>query len=182
MSESREREIGKYLAYVLRHAPEDAGLEMDRSGWVDAAPLVAALGEKFGAGMSELEAIVADDDKGRYTLCGTRIRANQGHSVPVDLGLRPTAPPPTLWHGTVSRFVEAIMAEGLKPGARQHVHLSPDIATAKTVGGRRGKPVVLRVDAAGLAAAGHLFYLSANGVWLTDDVPPTALTLLEEAP
>ncbi|MEM7746572.1 MAG: RNA 2'-phosphotransferase, partial [Pseudomonadota bacterium] len=161
MSDERTREIGKYLAYVLRHAPEDAGLEMDKAGWVDVASLVTALNEKFGAGLAEIEAIAAADEKSRYTLADTRIRANQGHSVPVDLGLLPTTPPPTLWHGTVSRFVEAIMAEGLKPGARQHVHLSPDRATAKTVGGRRGKPVILQIDAAGLAASGHLFYQSA---------------------
>ncbi len=117
--------------------------------------------------------MVAESHKKRFALSedGRRIRANQGHSVQVDLGLPPSAPPEVLYHGTASRSVAAIRAEGLHSGSRQHVHLSPDIPTAIKVGKRHGKPLVLIVRAREMAAAGHTFFLSANGVWLTERVP-----------
>ena len=108
----------------------------------------------------------------RLQLRDGRVRAAQGHSVPVDLGLVPTSPPDVLYHGTVPRFLPGIRAEGLLPGRRHHVHLSVDEPTAETVGGRRGTPVVLRVDALGMHGAGHEFFVAANGVWLTAAVPP----------
>src|SRR4051812_14118823 len=121
---------------------------------------------------AQLDAVVAGNDKQRFAVdpSGTRIRASQGHSVAVALGYRPETPPDVLFHGTVERFLPAILAEGLRPGGRHAVHLSPDPATARTVGGRRGRPVVLRVDAAAMAADGISFPRSANGVWLTDVV------------
>jgi putative RNA 2'-phosphotransferase len=132
---------------------------------------------------AELDAVVTGNDKQRFAFddSGTRIRASQGHSVPVALGYRTGIPPDVLFHGTVERFLPAIMAEGLRPGNRHAVHLSPDVATASTVGGRRGRPVVLRVDAAAMVADGFLFTLSATGVWLTDAVPARYLGLLGPA-
>ena len=120
-----------------------------------------------------IETVVATSDKQRFALdpSGRRIRANQGHSIAIDLGLEPREPPPTLFHGTAETFLPAIRAQGLKPGRRQHVHLSPDAATATTVGQRHGRPVVLRVAAGRMRSAGFEFYLSANGVWLTAAVP-----------
>ncbi|MGY1692758.1 RNA 2'-phosphotransferase [Geodermatophilus sp. SYSU D01105] len=165
--------LGKRLSYLLRHAPESAGLALDAAGWADVDRLLAALGVDHAT----LEQVVATDDKRRFAFddTGTRIRASQGHSVAVDLGYAPQAPPPVLFHGTVARFLPAILAEGLRPGRRHAVHLSADVATARRVGGRRGTPVVLRVDAAGLAAAGARFTRSANGVWLVVAVPPAYL-------
>jgi putative RNA 2'-phosphotransferase len=121
---------------------------------------------------------VAADSKGRYELVDGRIRAAQGHSVDVELGLAPVTPPDVLYHGTVARFLPSILATGLRPGSRQFVHLSPDVDTARTVGRRRGTPVVLVVDAAGAHAAGSVFRRASNGVWLTDAVPPRYLRRL----
>jgi putative RNA 2'-phosphotransferase len=175
--------VSKRLSYVLRHHPESHGLTLDPNGWVAVPVLLAALAE-HGRPVSraELDEVVATNDKRRYELCqrdGTDwIRASQGHSrtVPVDLGLPRATPPAVLWHGTVASAVPSIMESGLRPGRRHHVHLSPDRETARAVGRRRaGAVVLLRVDAAGMAAAGHEFYHSANGVWLTAAVPPEFL-------
>jgi putative RNA 2'-phosphotransferase len=165
--------VSKRLSYVLRHQPGSVGLTLDDAGWVGVDALLAAL----HLTRAELEHVVATNDKQRFAFddTGTRIRASQGHSRPVELGYRPEQPPDVLFHGTVERFLPAILAEGLVPGRRHAVHLSPDAVTARSVGGRRGRPVVLRVDAAGMAAAGHTFTRSANGVWLTDTVPPAYL-------
>ena len=126
---------------------------------------------------AEFDAVVAGSDKQRFGLddTGTRVRANQGHSVAVDLQLDPADPPDVLYHGTAERTLPAIMAAGLKPMGRHHVHLSAEVETARRVGARHGRPVVLVVDAAGLLAAGGVFYRSANGVWLVDAVPPQYL-------
>jgi putative RNA 2'-phosphotransferase len=169
-------EISRFLSLVLRHKPEVVGISLDPQGWVDVDVLLAAL-RAHGREVTraELERVVATSDKKRFAIEGDRIRANQGHSVEVDLGLRPETPPPRLYHGTVARFVERIRREGLVRGQRHHVHLSADVATAKNVGGRRGAPVVLEVDAAAMDRAGHVFYRSENGVWLTDHVPPAFL-------
>ena len=177
-----ERRVSKFISLLLRHRPGELGLEMDAAGWVPADALLAGLRTQYDIAMADIEAIVAADEKGRYTLADGMIRANQGHSVPVDLGLEPRVPEGGLYHGTVARFLDAIMADGLRPQGRQHVHLSPDIPTARQVGARRGRPVILGIDAPALSRAGHLFYLSANGVWLTDHVPPHALSLIEESP
>lgn len=169
----------KFLSYVLRHAPESIGLTLDENGWTGVDELLAkagAAGRRLDRAM--LEEIVATSDKKRFTLSddGSRIRAAQGHSVEVALGLEPVTPPETLYHGTATRFLDAIRAEGLKPGSRQQVHLSADAATATAVGSRHGKPAVLRVAAGVMHQEGHAFFQADNGVWLTDHVPPRFLS------
>jgi putative RNA 2'-phosphotransferase len=164
----------KFLSLVLRHSPEKIGLVLDGRGWADIGELIDKAGAHGVALTRELIAeIVASSDKQRFALdaAAARIRANQGHSIDVDLGLEPKAPPATLFHGTAEKSLGAIEFEGLKRGRRQHVHLSPDEATAIKVGRRHGRPVVLRIAAARMADAGHAFFLSTNGVWLTDCVP-----------
>ena len=170
---SRGESLGRFLAYVLRHHPEAAGVTLDGAGWVDLDELVAGLRRRGRAVDADaVLAAAAADAKGRYEVEGRRIRAAQGHSVAVDLGLAPVPPPAVLYHGTVERFLPSILAEGLRAGSRRAVHLSADVATAEAVGRRRGEPVVLVVDAAALHAAGHEFRRASNGVWLTDAVPP----------
>jgi putative RNA 2'-phosphotransferase len=167
--------ISKFLSLVLRHQPEAVGLALDSGGWVEVDRLIAACaakGRRFSR--ADLDHVVATNNKKRfaYSEDGLRIRASQGHSVAVELGLPATLPPDVLYHGTASVTLPLILREGLKPMSRQDVHLSADVATAGRVGARHGRPVVLAVDAAGLAASGHEFRVSANGVWLTDRVPP----------
>jgi putative RNA 2'-phosphotransferase len=172
----------KRLSYVLRHRPDSVGLTLDEAGWVDVDVLLAALaGHGLRLSRADLEHVVAANDKRRFAFdeTGTRIRASQGHSVAVELGYEPAEPPDELFHGTVERFLAAILAEGLRPGNRHAVHLSADVDTARTVGARRGRPVVLRVDAAGLAADGEAFSRSEDGVWLVAAVPPRYLARLE---
>lgn len=173
----------KLLSLILRHRPETVGLNLDSAGWVDIDVLLKALAA-HGKPMSraDLESVVVDNDKKRFSISddGTRIRAAQGHSVAVDLELRPGRPPATLYHGTVQRFVDAILREGLKPMKRHHVHLSPDRNTAFKVGSRRGKPVILEVQARRMVDDGKEFFVSDNGVWLTDRVEPEYLSLTTE--
>ncbi|MCX4639479.1 RNA 2'-phosphotransferase [Streptomyces platensis] len=176
MNTQRSVRLSKYLAKHLRHEPERIGITLDAQGWVPVAELIAAAARHgFPFTREELAAVVADNDKQRYALDGDRIRANQGHSVPVDLDLPPSVPPAHLFHGTVARSVAAIREEGLRPMSRHAVHLSPDRETATRVGARRGKPVVLTVDAGAMHRAGHVFRVSANGVWLTSRVPASFL-------
>jgi putative RNA 2'-phosphotransferase len=169
----------RLLSLILRHKPETVGVTLDSEGWVEIDVLLAALAAR-GNGMSRssLESVVASNDKKRFAISddGTRIRAVQGHSVQVDLGLRKAIPPKTLYHGTVDRFMDAIQEDGLKPMTRHHVHLSADRHTAFKVGSRRGKAVILEVDAARMADDGQEFFLSENGVWLTELVEPGYLT------
>jgi putative RNA 2'-phosphotransferase len=176
---SRATTLSKWLSYTLRHDPAAAGITLDRAGWVAVDALLAAAA-RAGHAMSrpELEAVVAGSDKQRFALStdGARIRANQGHSVPVELGLAPQAPPAVLWHGTAKRFLTDILREGLKPQDRHHVHLSTDAKATLAVGGRHGSPQLLRIDAARMHADGHVFFVTANGVWLVDAVPPTYLS------
>jgi putative RNA 2'-phosphotransferase len=170
----------RFLSLVLRHDPGRIGVALDRAGWTDVGALLAAC-DAHGVPITrdELEEIVSTSDKQRFALSedGTRIRANQGHSVTVDLELPPATPPELLYHGTNRRALAGIRERGLVRGARHHVHLSADVETAKRVGGRRGKPVVLTVKAAGMAAAGHTFHRSHNGVWLVASVPVGFLVL-----
>jgi putative RNA 2'-phosphotransferase len=168
------KEISKFLSYVLRHAPESIGLGLDANGWADVDELLAkATNAGRRIDLDTLRAVVAESDKQRFTLSedGRRIRAAQGHSVAVDLDLAPSEPPPLLYHGTATRNLAAIRAEGLKPGRRQQVHLSLDPETARKVGARHGSPTVLTVDAAAMHRDGHAFFRADNGVWLTDSVP-----------
>lgn len=166
--------VSKFLSLVLRHRPEGIGITLDTAGWVDVDELLAASG-RAGVPLDRatLERVVAENDKRRFALSpdGRRIRASQGHSVAVELGLDPVAPPEVLYHGTATRFLESIRREGLRPGSRTHVHLSGDEATARAVGSRHGSPVVLTVAAGAMHRAGHRFFRSENGVWLTDSVP-----------
>jgi putative RNA 2'-phosphotransferase len=171
--------VSKFLALHLRHAPEQIGLTLGPGGWVAVDELLrAAAVAGFPITREELDVAVAEPTKRRYAFdeTGTRIRAVQGHSVSVDLGYTPSAPPPELFHGTHPGAVDAILREGLKPMERRHVHLSPDAETARVVGARRGKPVILRVDAGGMAAEGVEFFRADNGVWLVAAVPPERLS------
>jgi putative RNA 2'-phosphotransferase len=187
MDSSARKRWSKRLSYHLRHAPEELGLALAPGGWVAVDALLAALDKKYGApslSRDQLAEIVATNDKRRFSFSdddgGARIRANQGHSVEVDLQLEPATPPPILYHGTATRFLSAIRKEGLTAQGRHAVHLSRDEATARSVGGRHGTPIVLVVDAARLHAAGALFSKSANDVWLVDAVPPEYLTIPDE--
>jgi len=170
--------LSRFISLVLRHDPGHVGLRLDEEGWTDIDELLAAAA-RAGKDLTRplLERIVAENDKQRFRLSpdGRRIRANQGHSIPVDLGLAPQVPPETLFHGTARRFLESIREHGLIKGKRHQVHLSADPLTAHQVGGRHGPPVILRVAAGRMHAASHVFFRSANGVWLTDHVPPSFL-------
>jgi putative RNA 2'-phosphotransferase len=166
--------ISKYLSLHLRHRPEALGLTLAKGGWVEVETLLSATARRgFPITREELEEVVADNDKQRFSFdeTGEYIRANQGHSKPVDLELEPVEPPSILYHGTAEHNLRVILASGLKRMKRHHVHLSRDIPTATKVGQRHGKPVILVIDSAAMYAKGHLFYCSANGVWLTDEVP-----------
>jgi len=167
-------EISKTLSYWLRHRPDDAGLTLDAQGWTPVDPVLAALGAKHECDWDRLVEVVELNDKQRFELSadGDRIRARQGHSVEVALDWPEATPPTLLYHGTVERFLPAIRAEGLKPMRRHHIHLSPDRETATRVGNRRGEAVILTVRAGDMHVAGHKFYLTGNGVWLTDAVAP----------
>lgn len=172
-----DTQISKFMSLVLRHAPQDAGLTLDENGWTDFKRLCHVIWDRFGVSADEVRRIVNENPKKRFTIDGNRIRAAQGHSVEVDLELRPSAPPDILFHGTKEGFLPAILREGLTKQARHHVHLSPDVATAEKVAERRkGGDVVLKVDAKAMVARGFLFFLSENGVWLTDSVPPEFLS------
>ncbi|MEU8728901.1 RNA 2'-phosphotransferase [Streptomyces tendae] len=172
MQQERSVKVSKYLSKHLRHQPERIGLTLDEGGWVEIDTLIAAAAEHgFRFTREELDDVVATNDKRRFAVEGARIRASQGHSIDVDLQLPAATPPPYLYHGTVGRHLEAIRAEGLRPMNRHDVHLSPDRETATRVGARRGRPVVLPVDAAAMHRDGHVFRVSANGVWLTQHVP-----------
>ncbi|MEU9980350.1 RNA 2'-phosphotransferase [Streptomyces sp. NPDC050856] len=176
MDDRRTVKVSKYLAKHLRHQPGRIGLVLDPNGWVAIEDLLRATAEHgVPITRAELHHVVAVNDKQRFTIEDDRIRANQGHTVDVDLGLPPATPPPYLYHGTVAAHLAAIRAEGLRPMARHHVHLSPDRETATRVGARRGRPVVLAVDAGAMHRDGHVFHVSANGVWLTAAVPPAYL-------
>lgn len=164
----------KFLSLVLRHKPEAIGLTLDDQGWAIVDELLA-LASQNGRPLTRegIARVVADNDKRRFALSpdGMKIRANQGHSVAIDPGLSPVAPPDLLFHGTATRFLDAIRAQGLTPGSRLHVHLSADEATAVKVGQRHGRPTALTVRAGAMHAEGTVFYRSENGVWLTERVP-----------
>lgn len=167
--------MSKFLSLVLRHAPETIGVSLNDAGWTDVEVLLQQAnvhGKRIDREM--LERIVATSDKRRFVISddGLLIRANQGHSVDVNLGLKALKPPTHLFHGTASRFFPAIQEQGLKPQSRQHVHLSADVPTALAVGRRHGSPRVLRVESAKMHELGHVFFQSQNGVWLTVAVPP----------
>jgi len=160
---------GKYLALLLRHQPEKAGLTIMRGGWVNIKDIL----KNTDYTMSELEEIVRIDEKKRYSFSKdkTKIRANQGHSVDVEMDYELKEPPKVLYHGTVYRFVSSIMRTGIQKQKRDYVHLSDNIETAKIVGQRRGDFVILTIDSESMHKDGYKLYMSENGVWLTDNVP-----------
>ena len=173
--------ISKTLSYWLRHRPDEARLTLSTDGWTQTDAVLAALAAQGLPGDFEtLLAVVEGNDKQRFEFSSdlAHVRARQGHSINVNLALEPQTPPPLLFHGTVERFLSAIMAEGLSKMQRHHVHLSADIATAQRVGARRGKAVVLRIDASAMHGAGATFFVTTNGVWLTAHVPPGYLRKL----
>ena len=177
---SDDEKTSKFLSYVLRHRPDEIGLVLDENGWASVSDLIDRA-KSAGVVLTQerLRDIVRSNDKQRFALSDdeTRIRASQGHSIKVDLALVPKQPPEILFHGTATRFVDAIKREGLKPMSRQHVHLSPDEPSAVKVGQRHGKPVIFKVQAGQMWHAGQKFFLSENGVWLTDRVEPRFLEL-----
>lgn len=178
MNNSRLVKISKYLSKRLRHQPDRLGIVLAPGGWVAVDELLAACAKNsFPISKAELSEVVEKNDKKRFSFDSTRrlIRANQGHSVEVDLHLEPAIPPHVLYHGTGDGAVESIMQNGLNKMSRHHVHLSGDIETAIKVGSRHGKPVVFAVDAAAMHEAGYRFYCSGNGVWLVEYVPPEYL-------
>lgn len=180
MSQSELKSLSKFLSLILRHEHERIGLTLDESGWTDIDALIrnaAASGRSFTR--AQLEEVVATSDKKRFAISadGQRIRANQGHSIDVDLGLMPVMPPDVLYHGTARRFLESILANGLDKRQRHHVHLTGDLAVARSVGQRYGVVVVLAVDAARMQEEGHRFFRSENGVWLIDAVPTRYLSV-----
>ncbi|MER5643918.1 RNA 2'-phosphotransferase [Streptosporangium sp. NPDC002524] len=172
MDDRRLVRVSKYLSKHLRHQPERIGLVLDAQGWTGIDALLAAAARHgFAITPEELARVVEGNDKRRFVVEDGRIRANQGHTIDVDLGLLPAEPPEFLFHGTVGSSVDAIREEGLRPMNRHAVHLSPDRETATRVGARRGRPVVLVVRAGEMHRAGHEFQISANGVWLATHVP-----------
>ena len=175
IEKKRATSISKYLSLVLRHDPAAAGITLDAEGWVGVDELLAgAARHGFSFTRAELEEVVQTNEKQRFAFSvdSQRIRASQGHSVSVELGLTPETPPEVLYHGTVDRFLSSIMDQGLDKRSRQYVHLSPDVETATRVGSRRGQPVILKIAAANMHSDGFCFFCSANGVWLTERVPP----------
>jgi putative RNA 2'-phosphotransferase len=181
MDRTRQVKISKYLSKHLRHTPERLGLTLATGGWVSVDELLSACAaHRFPFTRAELEEVVASSDKQRFSFDRTKtlIRANQGHSVEVDLQLEPQIPPDVLYHGTGEKSVPATLRSGLLKMSRHHVHLSKDVETAHKVGMRHGRPVILAIDAVAMQQAGFTFYYSDNRVWLVDEVPPQYLNLL----
>jgi putative RNA 2'-phosphotransferase len=182
MDEKRKTKISRFLSLVLRHRPEEIGLTLEANGWVPVEKLIKACadnGRKFT--LAELREVVETNDKKRFSFdeTGRKIRASQGHSLAVGLEFEEQTPPEILYHGTAEKNLGVILRDGLKKMARHHVHLSADTETARAVGARYGKPVILQIDTGKMRAAGFKFYVSANGVWLADAVPPECLKVYE---
>ena len=171
------KETSKFISLILRHKPEEIGITLDEHGWANVDELIAGIAKTRIFDMSMLEEIVRTDEKQRYSFNEdkTLIRANQGHSIPVDVELEQKVPPEILYHGTGEKYVSSIEKQGLIPKSRLYVHLSADYDTAVKVGSRHGKPVVYTVAAGEMHKNGYTFYLSVNGVWLTKSVPPQFL-------
>lgn len=165
--------ISKYMSMILRHRPGVIGIQLDEHGWADVNELIEGIAKKKKFNREILEVIVRTDSKHRYSFNEdkTKIRANQGHSISVDLELEPLEPPEILWHGTAEKYVASIEKTGLRPGNRMYVHLSSDMQTAEKVGSRHGKPIVYQVKSGEMYRKGFRFYRSVNGVWLTIMVP-----------
>ena len=176
------KQTSKYMSLILRHKPETIGITLDEHGWANVDELIEGISKTHEFDMDILEEIVRTDEKQRYSFNEdkTKIRANQGHSVQVDVELEETEPPEELWHGTGEKFVSAIDEQGLIPKSRLYVHLSKDEETAKKVGSRHGRPVLYIVSSGQMYRDGYKFYLSKNGVWLTKKVPVKYLKKIDE--
>ena len=174
-SDRRTRNTSKFISLILRHKPHAIGISLDEHGWADVEDLIEGINRSGGhrLDMERLEEIVRTDEKQRYSFNEdhTLIRANQGHSIPVDVELEEKTPPDILWHGTGEKYVSSIDRQGLIPKGRLYVHLSSDTETARKVGSRHGKPVIYEIDCKRMMEDGYHFYLSANKVWLTKTVP-----------
>ena len=178
----RTREqVSRFISLILRHRPDVIGITLDEHGWANVDELIAGVSKTDPLDLEELREIVRTDEKGRYSFNedGTKIRANQGHSIDVDVELKKAEPPEFLWHGSAVKYEASIDREGLVPKTRLYVHLSPDVETARKVGSRHGKPVIYQVSARRMVMDGFDFYLSENGVWLTKRVPAGYLQKLE---
>ena len=175
--------ISKLLSLVLRHKPERLGITLDKNGWTDVSILLKKIKAKDvpSINLEVLKVVVSTNDKKRFEFDENfnKIRACQGHSVPIDLGLTPTEPPEILYHGSTGRSLNSIKDTGLDKRKRQHVHLSAQISTAFSVGSRHGKPIIFKIRAKDMHDAGFVFYLSANKVWLTDNVPASYIMFNE---
>ncbi len=178
----RSTDVSKFISYHLRHNPDAIGLELAPGGWVRVeALLLGAERSGFPFSREELARVVETSDKKRFSFdaTGQLIRANHGHSVPVDLQLEPAKPPAILYHGTATHSVASILQDGLEKRSRVYVHLSIDVPTARSVGSRHGSPVILRIDAGTMHDAGHVFFCSTSGVWLVEDVPAQYLRVVD---
>ena len=173
----------RFISFILRHKPEAIGISLDEHGWADVEDLIDGINRSGGhtLDMEGLEEIVRTDEKQRYSFNEDHslIRANQGHSIPVDVELEEKTPPDVLWHGTGEKYVSSIDKQGLIPKSRLYVHLSTDMETAQKVGSRHGKPVIYRIDCRKMAEDGYSFFLSANHIWLTKAVPAVYLKRLQ---
>ena len=177
--EKQLKHISKFISLVLRHRPEVIGLQLDENGWANVNELIQKINENGTAvDVDTINTVVETNDKKRFAFNEdkTMIRANQGHSIEVELNLNAVIPPDILYHGTAEKNMEIILKEGLKKQQRQHVHLSLQKEIAKAVGSRHGRPVVLTINSKAMVAAGFIFYLSENGVWLVDYVPVEYIT------
>jgi putative RNA 2'-phosphotransferase len=182
MDEKQVKHLSKFISLVLRHRPDIIGLSLDENGWANTNELLEKMNnDKKEIDLPLLEFIVSTNAKQRFSFNtdGSMIRANQGHSVDIDLQLQPARPPVHLFHGTAIQFVPSILETGIQKGSRQHVHLSSDLDTAKQVGSRHGKPAIFQINSGQMVEDGFVFYLSENKVWLTDNVPAQYLSLLE---
>ena len=185
MNEKQRKYHSKFLSLVLRHRPETIGISLDEMGWVDVEVLLVALKKhRHELTSDQLQEIVRSNDKQRFSFneISTRIRANQGHSLEVELGYEPAEPPSILYHGTPEQFVDSIRKNGLNKQQRHDVHLHTDVNMSLSVGQRRGKPVLLKIEAGRMHTDGFLFYVTPNNVWLTDHVPPDYIGLSEDDP
>lgn len=177
------RDISKYICFVLRHHPEDIDISLDNHGWANVDELIAGIARSKDKEFNRetLERIVREDNKQRYSFNsdGTKIRANQGHSIPVDVELEKREPPEILYHGTAEKYVESINRSGLVSKHRLYVHLSNNIETATDVGSRHGKPVIYEVASREMYNDGYDFFISVNGVWLTKEVHIKYLRIIQ---
>lgn len=183
MDEKRKTKISKFLSLILRHQPEVVGLTLEENGWIEVKKLIKACadyGKPFT--FAELKSVVETNDKKRFGFNEneTKIRANQGHSLEVEIEFEKKTPPKILYHGTAEKNLGLIFAEGLKKMSRHHVHLSADIETARKVGMRYGKPVIFEVDTEAMILENFEFFVSENNVWLTDSIPPNYIKLMSE--